>query len=64
MQIGSSAATRAALLVGSLVFAAAPSQAVDFTLDVLVNGVQAGSTLNASDLGCVDTASDKASCTG
>ena len=64
MQIGSSAAIRAALLVGTLVFAAAPSQAVDFTLDVLVGGVQVGSTLNAGDLGCVDTGTDTASCTG
>jgi PEP-CTERM motif-containing protein len=64
MQIGSTAATRAALLVGSLVFAAAPSQAVDFTLDVLVNGVQAGSTLNAADLGCQDTGANTATCNG
>ncbi len=65
MQIGSTAATRAALLVGSLVLtAAAPIRAVDFTLDVLVNGVQAGSTLNATDLGCHDTGTNTAACNG
>ena len=63
MQIGSSAA-RAALVLGSLVLAAAPSQAVDFTLDVFAGGVQVGSTLNAAALGCIDTGTDTASCTG
>jgi hypothetical protein len=64
MQIGSFAATRAVVLLGLVVLAAAPSRAVDFTLDVLVGGVQVGTTLNATQLGCVDTGTDTASCNG
>jgi PEP-CTERM motif len=42
MQIGSSAATRAALVVALLVLAAGPSRAADFTLEVLQGGVSIG----------------------
>jgi PEP-CTERM motif len=66
MQTGSFAATRAAVLLGLVVLAAAPSRAVDFTLDVLVGGVQVGTTLTAGQLGCVDSTSnpDQAACNG
>jgi len=62
MQTGSSAATRLSLLVGLVVFTAAPARAVPFTLDVLVNGVAVGSTLNAAALGCTDTGPVTATC--
>jgi len=61
MQIGSSAATRVALLIGLVVFTAAPSRAVEITLDVLVNGLSVGS-LNAAQLGCTDTGPITATC--
>ena len=61
MQIGTSVGTRLALLA-SLLFFAAPSQAIQFTLDVSVGGVSAGS-LNATQLGCVDGANFTATCT-
>jgi hypothetical protein len=60
MQIGTRVAMRLALLA-SLLFVAAPSQAIQFTLDVSVNGVAAGS-LNAGQLGCVDGANFTATC--
>ena len=41
MQIGSRVALRLALLVASLLVVAAPSQAIQFTLDVSVGGESA-----------------------
>lgn len=61
MQISSFAATRAALLVGLVAFTAAPSRAVEITLDVLVGGVSVGS-LDATQLGCTDTGPITATC--
>ena len=61
MQIGSRVALRLVLLVASLLVVAAPSQAIQFTLDVSVGGVSAGS-LDAGQLGCVDGASFTATC--
>jgi PEP-CTERM motif len=54
MRIGSGSATRLVLLFGLVVLAAAPSRAVQFTLDVLVGGESVGS-LDAGQLGCTDT---------
>ena len=51
MRIGSSAATRAALLVGLLVLAAGPSRAADFTLDILQNGASIAS-FDETDFSC------------
>jgi hypothetical protein len=62
MQIGYGMVLRLFLLVASLALSAAPSQAVQFTLDVSVGGVSAGS-LNATQLGCVDGPGFTASCT-
>jgi len=53
MQIGSLAATRVALLAGLIALAAAPSRAVQFTLDVLADGQAVGS-FDATQLGCTD----------
>lgn len=61
MQIGSGSASRLVLLVGLIVLAAAPSRAVQFTLDVLAGGQPVGS-LSAEQLGCVDTSAVTASC--
>jgi PEP-CTERM motif len=51
MRIGSSAATRAALLVGLVVLASGPSRAADFTLDILQNGASIGS-YDETDFSC------------
>ena len=63
MQIGwhRHVATRLALLVGFIFVTAAPSRAVEITLDVLAGGQSAGS-LNAQQLGCTDTGAATATC--
>jgi len=61
MQIGWHFARRLALLGGLFVVTAAPSRAVEITLDVLAGGRYAGS-LDATQLGCKDTGATTASC--
>src|SRR5262245_61596789 len=61
MQMGWYVAARLALVVGFFVLTATPARAVDITLDVFAGGHSAGS-LNASQLGCSDTAATTAHC--
>jgi hypothetical protein len=61
MQIGWRVAKRLVVLSGIMVVTAAPSRAVDLTLDVFAGGQPAGS-LNASQLGCSDTGATTAHC--
>src|SRR5262245_24416725 len=61
MQIGWRVAKRLLVLGGIMVVTAAPSRAVDITLDVFQNGQSAGS-LNASQLGCGGTGATTAHC--
>lgn len=71
MQIGFSAAKRVVLLVGLVVLTAIPAYAVPaVTLEIFSNDESANpggapvlvGTLNAEDLGCVDTGADTSSC--
>src|SRR5262245_55975926 len=61
MQIGWRVAKQLVVLGGIMVVTAAPSRAVDVTLDIFQNGQSAGS-LNASQLGCSDTGATSAHC--
>ena len=61
MQIGWRVAKRLLVLGGIMVVTAAPSRAVDLTLDVFQNGQSSGS-LNASQLGCSGTGATSSHC--
>src|SRR5215510_10814491 len=63
MQIGWRVAKRLAVLGGIMVVTAAPSRAVDITLDVFQGGQFQGS-LNASQLGCSSTGATTSHCSG
>jgi hypothetical protein len=66
MRISSCAATRVALLIGLVAFAAAPSRAIPFTLEVIQTDpdTQASSSYSFDEtaLGCSDTGANSASC--